>query len=157
MIARDVKIQVDFSPDIVRSYRLLGYENRDVEDDKFRDDKEDGGEIGAGHEVTALYEVKLWDRGGKEKKAVLGTVFIRYKDPDHGEVTEISRMIGRRTVDNEFASASMDFRLSAAAAEFSEILRKSYWARGSELADCAGVGKGHFDGDRRAPGDRADE
>jgi len=142
VIARDVKIQVDFNPDIVRSYRLLGYENRDVDDDKFRDDKEDGGEIGAGHEVTALYEVKLWDRGGKEKKAVLGTVFIRYKDPDHGEVTEISRRIGRRTVDGEFASAAMDLRLSAAAAEFSEILRKSYWARGSELADVLTLVKG---------------
>ncbi|RKX28454.1 MAG: VWA domain-containing protein, partial [Candidatus Zixiibacteriota bacterium] len=59
VIARDVKIQVEFDPEVVRSYRLLGYENRDVDDNKFRDDKEDGGEIGAGHEVTALYEIKL--------------------------------------------------------------------------------------------------
>ena len=54
VVARDVKIQVDFNSDVVRSYRLIGYENRDVADDKFRDDKEDGGEMGAGHSTTAL-------------------------------------------------------------------------------------------------------
>ncbi|MHC4657169.1 MAG: vWA domain-containing protein, partial [Planctomycetota bacterium] len=65
VIARDVKVQVDFNPEVVRSYRLIGYENRDVPDEKFRDDKYDGGEIGAGHSVTALYELKLWpDREG---------------------------------------------------------------------------------------------
>lgn len=132
VIARDVKIQVDFNPDVVRSYRLLGYENRDVDDDKFRDDKEDGGEIGSGHEVTALYEIKLC-KGASSSN--VGTIYIRYKDPDSDEVTEISRRISRSVFSNEFANASMQFKLAAAAAEFAEILRKSYWAKGSELKD----------------------
>ena len=77
VIARDVKIQVDFDPEKVQSYRLLGYENRDVADDKFRDDKEDGGEIGSGHDVTALYEVKLREGASGQ----FATVYLRYKDP----------------------------------------------------------------------------
>jgi len=132
VIARDVKIQVDFNPDVVRSYRLLGYENRDVDDDKFRDDKEDGGEIGSGHEVTALYEIKLQK---EESSSNVGTIYIRYKDPDSDEVTEINRRISRSVFSNEFVKASMQFKLAAAAAEFAEILRKSYWAKGSELKD----------------------
>ena len=132
VIARDVKIQVDFNPDVVRSYRLLGYENRDVDDDKFRDDKEDGGEVGSGHEVTALYEIKL-HKGASSSN--VGTIYIRYKDPDSDEVTEISRRISRSVFSGEFTNASMQFKLAAAAAEFAEILRKSYWAKGSELKD----------------------
>jgi len=132
VIARDVKIQVDFNPDVVRNYRLLGYENRDVDDNKFRDDKEDGGEVGSGHEVTALYEIKLC-KGVSSSN--VGTIYIRYKDPDSNEVTEISRRISRSVFSNELANASMQFKLAAAAAEFAEILRKSYWAKGSELKD----------------------
>jgi len=130
VIARDVKIQVDFDPEVVRSYRLLGYENRDVDDDKFRDDKEDGGEIGSGHSVTALYEIKFQDNVDKDK---LGTIFIRHKDPDSDEVTEISRDIRRGMFHEHFTDASNSFKLAAAAAEFSEILRKSYWAKDSSL------------------------
>ncbi len=132
VIARDVKIQVDFNPKVVRSYRLLGYENRDVADDKFRDDKEDGGEIGSGHEVTALYEIKFHKSVSTAK---VGTVFIRYKDPDSGEVTEISRAITGGMFGREFAQASPEFKLAAAAAELAEILRDSYWARESKLTD----------------------
>ena len=58
-IAKDAKIQVEFNPEVVESYRLVGYENRKVKDDDFRNDKVDAGEIGAGHSVTALYEVVL--------------------------------------------------------------------------------------------------
>lgn len=132
VIARDVKIQVDFNPDVVRSYRLIGYENRDVADNKFRDDKEDGGEIGAGHEVTALYEIKLHANATRND---VGVVYIRYKDPDNGEVTEVNRRINRDVFRDRFESCSIDFKLAAAAAEFAEILRKSYWAKGSSLGD----------------------
>jgi Ca-activated chloride channel family protein len=135
VIARDVKIQVDFNPDVVRSYRLLGYENRDVADDKFRDDQEDGGEIGSGHMVTALYEFKMH----KDAEGDVGKVFIRFKDPDNGNVTEVSRTIAQDVLDPEFASASTDLQLAAAAAEFSEIMRDSYWARYSELSDVLSV------------------
>ncbi len=132
VIARDVKIQVDFDSSVVRSYRLLGYENRDVADDKFRDDKEDGGEIGSGHSVTALYEIKFHDNVNSDK---LGTIFIRFKDPDNGEVTEVSRHVTRGMLHDGFAKSSPSFKLAAAAAEFGEILRKSYWARGSKIQD----------------------
>jgi Ca-activated chloride channel family protein len=135
VIARDVKIQVDFNPDVVRSYRLLGYENRDVADDKFRDDKEDGGEVGSGHEVTALYEIKLHKRAPSALSSKVGTIYVRYKDPDSDEVTEFSRPITRNVFNSEFAKASVEFKLAASAAEFAEILRKSYWAKGSKLDD----------------------
>jgi Ca-activated chloride channel family protein len=130
-IARDVKIQVDFNPGVVRSYRLLGYENRDVDDDKFRDDTEDGGEIGAGHTATALYELKLTEQPTSD---VVATVFIRYQDPDSGEITEINHPFRRGGFTGTFAATSDDFRLAAAVAEFSEIMRGSYWARDAKLA-----------------------
>lgn len=132
VIARDVKIQVDFNPDVVRSYRLLGYENRDVADNKFRDNREDGGEIGAGHQVTALYEVILADH---RRTQDLGTVYVRYKNPQMDEVTEIRTPIRYNVFHNQFGNSSNDFKLAAASAEFAEILRESYWARGSSLSD----------------------
>lgn len=132
VIARDVKIQVDFDPETVRSYRLLGYENRDVADDKFRDDKEDGGEIGSGHQVTALYEIKF--QKGKST-ADVGTVYIRYKHPENETVSEVSRRLTMSDFRSRFRDGTIDFKLAAAAAEFAEILGKSYWARDSKLSD----------------------
>jgi Ca-activated chloride channel family protein len=131
VIARDVKIQVDFDPNTVDRYRLLGYENRDVADSKFRDDKEDGGEIGSGHTVTALYEIKLKD----EARGDLGTVYVRYKDPTTLAVDEVAEPIDQSHFCHSFELASCDFRLAAAAAEFAEILRKSYWAQDGRLSD----------------------
>ena len=86
-IALDAKVQVDFNPDVVKSYRLVGYENRAIADDEFRDNEVDAGEIGAGHTVTALYEVKLFpDAYGR-----IATVNMRWEDPDTHSVTEISK------------------------------------------------------------------
>ncbi len=131
VVARDVKVQVDFNPAVVRSYRLLGYENRDVADKDFRNDKVDGGEIGAGHAVTALYELKLWpDRSGP-----LATVRVRYKDADDGSVKEVSREITTAEVAASFDAARPSVKLAACVAEFAEVLRRSYWARGSKLDD----------------------
>jgi len=136
VIARDVKIQVDFNPQVVERYRLLGYENRDVADEKFRDDKEDGGEIGSGHTVTALYEIKLKEAAPRGE---IGTIFVRYKDPENFGVSEIAERIDRGIFQTSFDHASVDFRLAAAAAEFSEIMRGSYWAKGSNLGDVLAV------------------
>ena len=141
-IARDVKIQVDFNPEVVRAYRLVGYENRDVADHKFRDDRADGGEVGSGHEVTALYEVELWNKRSRDDR--LATVFVRYKDPTsgytprvrhpgHDRAHEVSFSINRRDLARRFADAAPDFRLAAASAEFSEILRRSYYAKDGSL------------------------
>jgi Ca-activated chloride channel family protein len=131
VIARDVKIQVDFNPNTVDRYRLLGYENRDVADNQFRNDKVDGGEIGSGHTVTALYEIKLKD----EARGDLGTVYVRYKDPNTFAVNEVAEPIDQSYFSHSFESASCDFRLAAAAAEFAEILRKSYWAQDGHLSE----------------------
>ncbi|MBN1392683.1 MAG: von Willebrand factor type A domain-containing protein [Sedimentisphaerales bacterium] len=129
VIARDVKVQVDFNPDVVRSYRLIGYENRDVPDDKFRDDKYDGGEIGAGHSVTALYELKLWP----DKKGTVAATYVRYKDAETKEVTEFKSSIGTDDFNKSFDKSSDDYALAATVMEFAEILRDSYWAKGASL------------------------
>ncbi len=129
VIARDVKIQVDFNPQVVRSYRLLGYENRDVADNKFRDDQEDGGEIGAGHEVTALYEVKYVKNSRSD---YVGTVYVRYKDDSGEEVSEINRGLQKSMFHKTFQRASYEFKLATVAAEYAEVLRNSYWAKDSD-------------------------
>lgn len=142
VIARDVKIQVDFDPKVVRSYRLLGYENRDVADDKFRDDTVDGGEIGSGHSVTALYEIKLRNETDNYnwfenvlQKADIGKIFIRYKNPQTGHTEEIYRSIPTNTFKDRLAQCTPEFKLAACAAEFAEIMRESYWAKNSDLGE----------------------
>ncbi len=137
VIARDVKIQVEFDPAAVSRYRLLGYENRRLEREDFADDRKDAGEIGAGHAVTALYEIKLTSRG-----ADLGTVRVRYKAASSrrgadgtpggtpgGASTLIEKTLPRAVVGRSLASASTPARLSLVAASFAEKLRGSYWAR----------------------------
>jgi len=131
VVARDVKVQVEFNPDMVRAYRLVGYENRDVADQDFRNDKVDGGEVGAGHSVTALYELKRWP----DKQGPLATVRVRYKDPDGGEAREAAGSIASSDAAAQFEAASDATKLAASAAGFAEILRASYWARGARLED----------------------
>ena len=131
VIARDAKVQVDFNPEVVSRYRLLGYENRRVADEQFRDDTVDAGEIGADHSVSALYELKLHD----DADGILGTVFVRYQDPDTSEVLEISRTLQRSELSSEFEDASPRFQLAAVVAEYAEILRESYWAQDGNLED----------------------
>ena len=128
-IAKDTKVQVDFDPEVVRSYRLLGYENRDVKDEDFRDDSVDAGEVGAGHSVTALYEIKLHE----DVDGDLAKVHVRYEDPDSSEVSEIEREFRSSDLVTDFEDASASFQLSAVVAEYAEILRESYWAREGSL------------------------
>ncbi|MEQ1508242.1 MAG: von Willebrand factor type A domain-containing protein [Myxococcota bacterium] len=119
-IARDVKVQVAFDPHAVRSYRLVGYENRDVADDDFRDDHVDGGEIGAGHTVTALYDVVLADAPSGE----LATVSLRYAPPGTGgSAREIAVGLPAGALQPSFAAASGDLRLAFGMAAFAEKLR----------------------------------
>jgi Ca-activated chloride channel family protein len=124
LLARDVKIQVEFDPEVVRSYRLLGYENRDVRDNQFRDNRADGGEIGPGHEVTALYEIVWQHRPAR----VLGTVALRWKDENGEEVTELNRdLVYPRVKRGEHMST--DLRLAVTAAKFSEMLKGTVYVR----------------------------
>ena len=129
VIAKDAKVQVEFNPEVVSRYRLLGYENRDVADDDFRNDTVDAGEIGAGHSVTALYELKLRE----DTEGVIGTVYMRYEDVGLNEVVEINREFQRSDLGTAFDEAPSTFQLSAVVAEFAEVLRGSYWAREGSL------------------------
>ena len=128
-IAKDAKVQVDFNPETVTRYRLLGYENRDVADQDFRNDQVDAGEIGAGHSVTALYELKLRD----DVQGRLGTAYLRYEDPGLNQVVEISRELRRADLSPDFAETAPRYQLAATVAEFAEVLRHSYWAKDGSL------------------------
>jgi Ca-activated chloride channel family protein len=129
-IAKDAKIQVDFNPYAVRGYRLLGYENRAVADQDFRNDTVDAGEVGAGHSVTALYEVQMYpDSGGDVVVAR-----VRYEDPDTRAVAEISQALSRDEVQRDFSRTSPRFQLAVAVAQFAEMLRYSPWARGERMS-----------------------
>ena len=137
-IAKDVKIQVEFNPRAVFAYRLIGYENRLLKNEDFNDDKKDAGEIGAGHSVTALYEVVpvgvtvstsdvdplKYQRETRPTRAAasgeLLTVKVRYKAPDG----DTSRLL-TRVVMNTPASMSANVGFASAVAEFGMVLRGS--------------------------------
>ncbi|MDR0717592.1 MAG: VWA domain-containing protein [Azoarcus sp.] len=139
-IAKDVKIQVEFNPEWVREYRLIGYENRMLRREDFKNDKVDAGDIGAGHTVTALYELTLaGEKGaieplryqpekaapaasGKEKKNELAFIKLRYKKPDGDESTQIEYPVFHSAL-KPFKNADDDFRLAAAVAGFGQLLR----------------------------------
>lgn len=145
VIAKDVKIQVEFDPKQVESYRLIGYENRDVADKDFRNDAVDAGEIGAGHSVTALYEVKL----RKNAKGVPATVRIRHKAPQGGSAEENIYDLDQQEILTNFQRTSRDFQLAVSAASFAEILRGSPYAEGWSLKQVRNMAE-------RAAGNNAD-
>jgi Ca-activated chloride channel family protein len=133
-IASDVKIQVEFNPKKVSRYRQLGYENRQLKKEQFRDDTVDAGEVGSGQAVTALYEMEMGDA-----REQIGTVRVRYRDVATGKVVEIATDITRQMVHERFDEADARFKLAAGVAEFSEILRGSPHAKGSDFADVGRV------------------
>ena len=118
-IAKDVKLQLDFNPRTVESYRLIGYENRLMPAQDFNDDKKDAGDLGAGHTVTALYELVPTGAGAGE----LVTLKLRYKQP----AEDRSRLLEFHVSDcaTKFESASADMRFAAAVASFGMLLRQS--------------------------------
>jgi Ca-activated chloride channel homolog len=128
-IAMDAKVQVDFNPDVVMRYRLVGFENRAIADEDFRNNKVDAGEVGAGHSVTALYEIKLYP----EASGRIATVNMRWQDPDTRQVIELSKDFDSSELAYEFQDANPYFQRSVIVAEFAEILKKSYWAEDSSL------------------------
>ncbi len=126
VIAKDVKIQVEFNKRAVARYRLLGYENRRLSKRDFANDKKDAGEIGAGHAVTAIYEVKLKPNRGR---APLGVLRVRYKAPGGQTSRLLKKVLPSRVVRATFASAAPPTQLSLVVAGFAEKLRRSYWVR----------------------------
>ena len=140
LVAQDVKLQVDFDPAVVARYRLVGYENRDLADEDFRDDKVDAGEVGAGHQVTALYELEL--RPGAAPTTSLATVRIRHKQPRGTEATEASYAFDPAHRAARFDAAPADLRFAFAAAAFADRLRGAEEAAAVSLADVAAIARG---------------
>jgi Ca-activated chloride channel family protein len=155
LIARDMKVQVEFNPERVAAYRLLGYENRAIADDDFRDDVVDAGEIGAGHRVTALYEIvpsgaSLPDVEGaptpQSGAAYDGTrevasddlvlVKVRYKHVDAGTTDpalEVAAGLAPAAVAQSIEDADLDLQWASAVAAFSEVLKHSPYASDVDL------------------------
>ncbi len=130
-IARDVKIQVEFNPGILRRWRQLGYENRAVADQDFRNDAVDAGEIGAGHEVTALYELE--SHIGVALGDWIAKVRVRWFPDGSDEAQEQEWRLALGEGSSRWELASRDFRRSNVTAQFAEFLRRSYWARGDSF------------------------
>jgi Ca-activated chloride channel homolog len=149
-IARDVKIQVAFDPASVVRYRLLGFENRRLETEDFEDDSVDGGAVGAGHAVTALYEVRF--RDAESRPESFAEVRVRYKAPETDASRLIARQIPTAVIRASVSEASSPARLSLVAAAFAEKLRGSYWVRNLAYDDVLAL----FDGLSPALRDRED-
>jgi Ca-activated chloride channel family protein len=157
-VAKDVKIQVEFNPARVQGYRLLGYEDRLLKDEDFKDDKKDAGDMGSGHSVTALYEVVL---AGTDPDVDLRVPdSLRYQ-PNHGSRSEVnlepgstggpemlfvkvryktptgetSKLLTHPVLAAESASPSVDFRFQSAVVEFGLVLRQSQYRGDASLAD----------------------
>lgn len=139
VIAYDTKIQVEFNPQKVKKFRLIGYENRKIAHKDFRNDQVDAGEVGAGHSVTALYEVSLKDgvlkslEGAKTKEdrdSLLSNFLVlrlRYKEEADSKSKELS--FSFQNFYSHFEEAPQNFRLAAVVGETAEVLRKSPYAK----------------------------
>ncbi|HEX8494189.1 MAG TPA: VWA domain-containing protein [Pyrinomonadaceae bacterium] len=150
-IAKDVKIQVEFNPKQAAAYRLIGYENRLLRDQDFNDDRKDAGEIGAGHTVTALYEVvpygQKFDNAGVDPlkyqqpaqttamadSRELMNIKLRYKEPD----AQVSKLlnIGLADKGSTLNNASENFKFASAVAEFGMLLRASQYKADASYND----------------------
>jgi len=141
-IAKDTKIQIEFNPDVVSEYRLIGYENRALRREDFNNDNVDAGELGAGYRVTALYELSLANspsqrvdplRYQKKQTAVntpdkikpseLAFLRLRYKLPDSNTSTLIEHPVYTRNIKHNLDATSIDFRFAASVAAFGQLLR----------------------------------
>ena len=141
-IAKDVKIQIEFNPSEVAEYRLIGYQNRLLNIEDFKNDKIDAGEIGAGHTVTALYELTMVDAKNKSippsryqpeihkespKTDEVAFVKLRYKQPNGDRSTEFSQAVNRTEILHDINQANTDLRFASAVAGFSELLRGGHF------------------------------
>lgn len=155
-IAKDVKIQIEFNSKYVRSYRLIGYENRKLKNEDFTNDKIDAGELGSGHTVTALYEVIPNDVNSeflpKENDLKytkntndenfndeLATVKFRYKKPDGDTSSEIVQVV--KNTDRSFSSSSDDFKFASSLAWFGLVLRNSALIKNKDLKEIENLAK----------------
>ena len=143
-LASDAKIQVEFNPDVVDRFRLLGYENRRLNKEDFEDDTVDAGEVGVGQTVTALYEIRIKDDAQDRSHSEIGTVRIRYLNLDSRQIETNEMTVYVRDLTNDFQDASPRFRFTTAVAEFAEIMKESFWAKDSNLEDVLMVAEKSF-------------
>ncbi len=136
-IAKDAKIQVEFDDEFVEAYRLIGFENRGVRDSDFRDDSVDAGELGAGHQVTAIYELELAAGVDLDDRAELGVVALRWEDPDSGDVSEIDEDIDLRDIEPRWSDTPDDFQLATVVVTFAEKLRDNPYADDVDIDNLA--------------------
>src|SRR5262249_55983181 len=135
----------DFDPHRVSRYRLIGYENRDIADDDFRNDQVDAGEIGAGHQVTAVYEVELAPgavtRSGPPRvtDAPIATTRVRWKEPHGTKATEAASGFDGAHLSRWFGGAPADLRFAFAVAAFADVLRGGEDARTWKLGDVRAI------------------
>jgi Ca-activated chloride channel family protein len=134
-IALDARVQVEFNPQVVEAYLLIGYENRAIDDGSFRDDSVDAGAIGAGHASTALYAVRPTNEGHQAGR--IATVSLRWVDPATRLASEISRDVRVDDLAGSFGDTAAAFRLDALVAATAERLRDSRWSTGYGLRDVA--------------------
>jgi Ca-activated chloride channel family protein len=160
-IAKDVKIQIEFNPKHVQAYRLIGYENRKLNAEDFKNDKIDAGELGSGHSVTALYEIVPTGvesdyvpsdlKYTKTKKDdtnysdELATVKFRYKKPDGNKSIEIVNVIADKKKDLE--SSSPDFKFTTAVSWFGLKLRESKYIANTSSSDIKKLAKSGLSND----------
>jgi Ca-activated chloride channel family protein len=137
VIGREAKVQVTFHPEAVASYRLLGFENRQVDDDQFRDDAVDGGEVGAGHSVTALYEIVLPEGGSAAGDTPLLTAEVRWIDPETDRPDESSAVLTVADLAESFDRAPDRLRQDILVAAFAESLRDAPWSEQVSLRNVA--------------------
>lgn len=166
VIAKDVKIQVEFNPSLVHEYRLIGYENRILDKEDFNNDKVDAGEIGAGHTVTALYEVTLknakeyaidelrYQSSPEQSHASneIALVKLRYKAPSGDVSSKIERIVSADRI-TSFANTDADFKFAFSVAGFGQLLKGSKFvaeADGSLLLAQAKASKGNDEQGYRA-------
>lgn len=160
-VAADVKLQMEFNPDVVSEWRLIGYENRVLREEDFRNDKVDAAEVGAGKSVTALYELTPVGKQGllqphrygpSEKTATggkgseLGFLRVRYKQPGQQQAVEFDRTVSVRELR---AAPSTDFRFAAAVAGFGQLLRGGNYLGGfgyDDVKALALAGRGKDEG-----------
>ena len=135
VIALNAKVQVDFNPEVVSRYRLVGFENRAIANQDFRNDAVTGGQVGAGHSVTALYEIKL----NPEAQGQIATVHLRWQDPNSLAPVETSQSFSTDQLAASFNRTDAHFQWSVVVAEYAEVLRNSYWAKNISLESIQAV------------------
>lgn len=165
-VAKDVKLQVEFNPSLVKSYRLIGYENRKLNNEDFADDRKDAGDMGAGHSVTVLYEIIPQDQNSPSQSPLryqqnnlaktgnteLAFVKYRYKAPNSDTSQQLSFTINNQPVD--FKQASNNQRFAAAVAMWAMILKESEFKGDTHYDQILTIAKAAKGTDQR--GDRAE-